>query len=192
MVMGQSLQTLYFAVLIAVGVERGLELFLSIRHARLAFARGAVEAGRGHYLPMVLTHAIFLPACAWEVIALERHLDPVLFASMGLLLSASMGLRYWAVLTLGERWNTRVIVLPETPAAAGGPYRFVRHPNYISVTAEMLLIPLMGSAWVCALVFSLVNWALLRVRIRAEEQALREHCGYDEVMGHKPSFVPGS
>ena len=190
--MGLSLQTLYFAVLIAVGVERGLELVISLRHARLAFAQGAVEAGRGHYLPMVLTHAAFLPACAWEVIALERSMNPLLFVSMGVLLLSSMALRYWAVLTLGERWNTRVIVLPQKPAAVGGPYRLVRHPNYISVTTEMLVIPLMGAAWVCAVVFSLANWALLRVRIRAEEEALREHCGYDDVMGNKPMFIPGT
>ena len=102
-----------------------------------------------------------------------------------------MGLRYWAVHTLGERWNARVIVVPGLPALADlGPYRFVRHPNYVAVIAEFLVLPLLHGAWLTALVFSLANGLLLRTRIRVEERALAEHCGYEAALGQRPRFLP--
>jgi methyltransferase len=84
----------------------------------------------------------------------------------------SQGLRWWAIRTLGSRWNTRVIIVPNLPAVTGGPYRWIRHPNYVAVVAEGAALPLIGGAWVSSLVFTLLNAALLRVRIRCENEAL--------------------
>ena len=104
-----------------------------------------------------------------------------------------MGLRYWAIATLGHRWNARIIVLPGQDAiGAVGPYRFIRHPNYVAVIAEFICLPLFHSAWFTAVLFSVANGWLLRTRIRAEEKALQDHCGYEIAQGKHPRFLPGN
>ena len=90
---------------------------------------------------------------------------------------ATQGLRWWCINTLGPRWNTRVIIVPDLPRITGGPYRFLRHPNYVVVVAEGLILPLIHSAWITALSFTLLNAWLLTVRIRCEEDALAELAG---------------
>jgi methyltransferase len=121
---------------------------------------------------MVVVHALFPIACAAEVLVLKRPFPgaPGLVA-----LTVALGaqaLRWWAIATLGWRWNTRVIVVPGAAPVTGGPYRFLRHPNYLAVVLEMLAVPLTHGAWLTALVFSALNAALLAVRIPAEERAL--------------------
>ena len=85
---------------------------------------------------------------------------------------ASQGLRWWCITTLGRRWNTRVIVVPDLPLVRSGPYRFFRHPNYVAVVVEGVALPLVHAAWVTAVVFTVANAALLRVRLRVENDAL--------------------
>jgi methyltransferase len=159
--------TVYIAFLLATGAERLAELFLSRRNARLAFARGAIEAGRDHFPFMVGLHTALLPACAIE--ALWRGQPWLVFILPAL---AAQALRWWAIATLGARWNVRVIVVPGEPLVQAGPYRFLRHPNYLAVALEMIFIPLAGGAWICAILFSFLNVFILRVRIREEERAL--------------------
>ena len=118
---------------------------------------------------MVALHTGFLAACVLEIWWLRRPLLPALAVAMLIVLGLSMALRYWAIATLGERWNTRVVVVPDEPAVAGGPYRFVRHPNYLAVVLEMVALPLVHTAWLTALVGSVLNAWLLAVRIRVEE-----------------------
>ncbi len=101
----------------------------------------------------------------------------------------AQALRYWAIATLGWRWNTRIVVVPGTAPVTAGPYRWVRHPNYVAVIAEMIALPLVHGAWLTALVFSVGNALLLRVRIRAEEQALGEP--WQHAFAGRPRFVPG-
>jgi methyltransferase len=103
---------------------------------------------------------------------------------------AAQVLRYWAIRTLGPRWNVRVIVVPGAPVVTGGPYRFLRHPNYVAVVVEGFAIPLIHGAWGTALVFSAANALLLVVRIRCEERALAAHCDYAARFGAAPRFVP--
>ena len=91
---------------------------------------------------------------------------------MLLLAAASQALRWWCITTLGPRWNTRVIVVRGLPLVDGGPYRFFRHPNYVAVVVEGFALPLVGGAWITALLFTVLNAALLRVRISTEERAL--------------------
>lgn len=181
---------LYLALIGAVAGERLVELVLSERHRRRALARGGVESGQGHYPWMVLVHTLFLIAAPAEVFLLDRPAIPALAIPMLLLVLATMGLRYWAVVTLGEHWNTRVVVVPGMTAVARGPYRFLRHPNYVAVTVEIAALALVHTAWLTALIFSLANAILLRVRIAAEERALAAHAQYEAVLGARPRFVP--
>jgi methyltransferase len=165
-------QALYLGFLGLLGLERIAELLLSLRNARKARAAGALEAGRGHYPVMVAFHTLFLFSCAAEVLLVPRSFPGALgWAALATALLAQ-ALRYWAVASLGVRWNTRVLVWPGVPPVTSGPYRFLRHPNYLAVVLEMAAVPLVYGAWVTALVFSVGNLLLLRVRIRSEEAAL--------------------
>jgi methyltransferase len=178
----------YLALLGLLVLERLAELLLSRRNARRAFARGAVELGQGHYRVMVLVHTAFLVSCAAEVVLLARPFPSPWgwVALAGALLSQA--LRYWSIFSLGDRWNTRVIVLPREPLIVKGPYRYLRHPNYLAVVVELLCVPLIHGAWLTALLFTAVNGVLLTVRIRSEEQALGP--GYAEAFADKPRFLP--
>jgi methyltransferase len=177
----------YWAFLALIALERVGELVLSRRNARRAFARGGVEVGQGHYRVMVVFHTLFLAACAVE--AGQRAFPGALgWAALAGALAAQ-ALRWWAIATLGERWNTRVIVLPGAAPVMAGPYRWVRHPNYIAVAAEMLCLPLVWGGWLTALAFSLGNALLLVIRIRAEEMALGD--SYHQAFAATPRFIPG-
>lgn len=174
-----SSEALYLAFLALLAGERLLELRLSRRNARWARARGGVEYGAAHFRLMQLLHSAFFVGCAAEVLVLQRPFVPPLgFGMTGLALLAQ-GLRYWAVSTLGRRWNVRVIVIPGEPAVTSGPYRYLRHPNYLAVVLEGFAVPLIHGAWVTALAFSVLNALVLRARVRCEEGALRMHCDYE-------------
>jgi methyltransferase len=163
---------LYTGLIALVGIERLVELRLSVRNAKWAFERGGVEYGKPHYRFMTVFHTAFLVACVAEPWLLERPF-PMPWGFVALALSvAAMLLRYWAITTLGTRWNTRVIVLPEWEPVTGGPYKIFRHPNYVAVVLELLVLPLIHGAWLTSLVFTVGNAGLLFVRIRVEEAAL--------------------
>jgi len=161
----------FSALVVLVAVQRLAELRLARRNVGRLLARGGVGGG-GHYPWMVALHAAFLVSCLAEVGFLGRPFLPVLAAlSLGVLALAS-GLRYWAVRTLGERWTTRIVVLPGAAPIATGPYRFLRHPNYLAVVLEIAALPLVHTAWATAVVFSALDGVLLAHRIRTEERAL--------------------
>jgi methyltransferase len=124
---------------------------------------------------MVALHAAFLAACPLEVWLLRRPFPGLLGPIMAMLLVAATLLRYWAIATLGERWTTRVICLRGAPPETGGPYRWMRHPNYSAVVVEMAALPLLHGAWLTAVFFSGANLLLLRRRIAVEEEALRRY-----------------
>ena len=181
-------QILYLCFLGLLGLERAGELVLSLRNARAARAAGAVEAGQGHYPVMVAFHSLFLLSCALEVTLVPRAFPGAVgWVALGVAVAAQ-GLRYWAVASLGVRWNTRVLVWPGVPPVTGGPYRFLRHPNYLAVVLEMLAVPLVHGAWITAGVFSFGNALLLRVRIRTEEQALGRT--WAEAFAGRPRLLP--
>lgn len=183
---------LYVGLVGLVALERLVELGLSTRNARRALAAGGIEAeSRGFYAAMVGVHAAFLLAAPLEAALLGRPFVPALGWPMLALVALAMALRYWAIAALGERWNTRVIVVPGRPAVTGGPYRFVRHPNYVAVIVEMFALPLVHSAWVTAIVFSAANAWLLARRIAHEEAALAAHADYAARLGDRARFVPG-
>jgi methyltransferase len=160
----------YAVLLAAVGIERVAELRLSLRHARWAFERGGVESGSRHYPPMVVLHTGLLAGCLVE--AAHRPFVPALGWPMLAVVLLAQGLRWWCIAVLGVRWNTRVIVVPGLALVTTGPYRFLRHPNYVAVVAEGIALPLVHTAWITAVVFTAANAWLLTVRIRCEERAL--------------------
>ncbi|TPG15107.1 isoprenylcysteine carboxyl methyltransferase family protein [Pedococcus bigeumensis] len=165
-------QVLFTAFVAAVGLERLAEMVVSRRHAAWAFARGAVESGRGHFPVMVLLHTALLAGGVIEVIAADRPFLPLLGYPMVALVVLAQGLRWWCIATLGPQWNTRVIVVPGAPLVGNGPYRLLRHPNYVAVVIEGAALPLVHTAYVTAVAFTVLNLLLLWVRIRVEEGAL--------------------
>jgi methyltransferase len=176
----------YLVLLVA---ERLVELVLSTRNARRILAAGGIEAGRGHYRAMVLFHAAFLAACAVEPLLWPRAWPPAVSLAALLLALLAMALRWWAVASLGGRWSTRIVVLPGAAPVVGGPYRHLRHPNYLAVVVELLAVPLLGGAVVTAVVATVGNALLLAVRIPAEERALG--AGWAEALASRPRLVPG-
>jgi methyltransferase len=162
----------YYLLILAVAVERVLELVVSRRNARWSFAHGATEFGRRHYPVMVTIHSALLLGCVLEVWVLHRPFIPWLGWPMLAVVGAAQALRWWCIATLGRRWNTRVIVQPGVALVRDGPYRFLHHPNYVAVVAEGIALPLVHTAWLTALCFTVANAALLAVRIRVENTAL--------------------
>ena len=154
-------------ILALVTLQRLGELWLSARNTRRLLARGAHEVGAAHYPLIVALHAAWLAALWW--LAPTRPID-AFWLAMFLLLEVA---RIWVVASLGPRWTTRIIILPGERLVRRGPYRFVDHPNYMVVAGEIAVLPLVFGLWWAALVFTLLNAAVLFVRIRAESQALR-------------------
>lgn len=163
----------FIVLLTAVALERVAELVVSRRHARWAFAHGGTESGAGHFPIMVALHTCLLIVPLVEVLLLDRPFIPLLGWSMLALVLASQALRWWCIRTLGRQWNTRVIVVPGLDRVTGGPYRLLPHPNYLAVVVEGLALPLVHTAWLTAVGFTILNAMLLRVRIRTENDALR-------------------
>lgn len=164
----------WFTVLVSlVALERVAELVVSRRNTAWALARGGVEHGAGHYPAMVLLHAALLAGAVGEVAVAHRPFVPLLGWPMLLLVLASQGLRWWCISTLGRQWSTRVVVVPDLERVGRGPYAVTRHPNYVAVAVEGAALPLVHSAWLTAIVFTVLNAALLTVRIRVENAALR-------------------
>jgi methyltransferase len=153
-------------ILALVTIERLGELWLANRNTKRLLAEGAQEHGAGHYPLIVALHASWLAALWW--LAPTQPIEPLWLALFFLI---EIG-RLWVLATLGERWTTRIIVLPDAPLVRRGPYRFVDHPNYLVVTAEILVLPLAFGLWRTALVFSAINAILLTVRVHSENRAL--------------------
>lgn len=163
----------WYAVLIAtVGIERLVELVVSQRNLAWSRARGGVEFGAGHYPAMVVLHIGLLVGCLAEVILLDRPFMPWLGWPMLAIVIAAQVLRWWCITTLGQQWNTRVVVVPGAPRVTGGPYRLMSHPNYVAVVIEGIALPLVHSAWITAVVFTVLNAVLLKTRIGTENAAL--------------------
>lgn len=164
-----------FTVLVAlVGMERLAELVVSKRNAAWSLARGGVETGQRHYVAMVMLHSGLLVGALVEAWVRRPDFIPALGWVMLALVLASQGLRWWCIATLGRRWNTRVIVVPGLSLVSNGPYRWFSHPNYVAVVIEGAALPLVHTAWITAVVFSLLNAALLSVRLRVENAALQQ------------------
>ena len=158
---------LNIAILALVTLQRLGELWLSNRNTTRLLAKGAREHSPGHYPLIVAVHALWLAALWW--LAPSQPIDRFWLAMLVPIEVA----RIWVLASLGPRWTTRIIVLPDQPLVRRGPYRFVNHPNYVVVVAEIVVLPLVFGLWQVALAFTLLNAAVLTVRIRAENGAIR-------------------
>lgn len=167
---------LYIAFILLTGGERIYELFVSRRNAAAAFARGGAEYGQRHFPWMVALHTGLLLACIAEVVLLGRPFIPLLgWPMLALALLCQVG-RYWVIRSLGEQWNTRVIVVPGAGRITErGLYRVFTHPNYVIVAVEGIALPLIHTAWITAIAFTVLNAVLLLgFRIPTEDRALKQ------------------
>lgn len=154
-------------LVLVVGLLRVAELAHARRNTRRLLAQGGRELGAGHYPLLVALHAAWLIAI---FVAIPASTPPAL--PFALLFGALLAARAWTIWSLGPYWTTRVITLPDAPLVRRGPYRYLRHPNYLIVAGEIAVLPLIFGAWRLALVFSAINAALLWHRMRIEDQAL--------------------
>lgn len=157
------------AILALVAVQRVAELAWSRRNTGRLLARGGIEHGRGHYPLLVVVHAAwFLAMLIW--IPRDAGIDVWMLGTYAVL----QGLRVWTMISLGEYWTTRIVSVPDAPLVRRGPYRFLRHPNYIVVMGEIVVLPLVfGALWIAA-VFAVANGTVLAWRIAVEEAALKD------------------
>ena len=156
-----------------VALQRLLELVLARANERKARALGAVERGQGHYPFVVALHILWLVSTLVEGLLRGPDFPAYWLVPLALFLLVQP-LRYWAILSLGENWNTRILVVPGANLVRRGPYRYLSHPNYVVVVVEILAFPLTFGAWITALVFTVLNAAVLSLRIREENRALAE------------------
>jgi methyltransferase len=154
-------------ILALVTAQRGAELLLARRHTKALMARGAIEVAPAHYPLVVAVHASWL-ILLWAFGHDHPINPPALLAYLAL-----QGLRIWVMSSLGKRWTTRIIVLPNAPLVAAGPYRYLRHPNYTVVVGEIAVLPLVLYLPWLAVLFTALNALVLFIRIRAENSALK-------------------
>ncbi|MFF1839636.1 isoprenylcysteine carboxyl methyltransferase family protein [Streptomyces sp. NPDC058231] len=163
---------LYTVLILLVAVERLAELVTARRNAVWSRRHAGREYGRGHYPVMVVLHTALLAGCLAETWAGGRPFLPALGVPMLVLVLGAQALRWWCITTLGPRWNTRVIVVPDLPLVTAGPYRWLSHPNYAAVIVEGFALPLVHTNWLTATGFTLLNLPLLATRLRCENTAL--------------------
>lgn len=159
-------------LIILVAIERIVELVVSKRNLAWSREHGGIEFSFGHYPFMVILHISLLVGSLLEIYFSKPKLIPALAWTMFILVIASQILRWWCVITLGKRWNTRIVVVPNLARVTSGPYKYLDHPNYIAVVIEGFALPMVGFSWITAAIFTALNIPLLIVRIRAENQAL--------------------
>jgi methyltransferase len=181
---------IYTLFLAAVGLGRLVEMGISRRHQRDLAARGATKVAEPHFRWMVLLHGGVLAAAALEVWLLARPFIPGLAAPMLALFVLSNVLRWWVIRTMAGHWNVQVIDSLELGVVTDGPFRWIRHPNYLAVFVELLTVPLIHTAWLTALLGSLAHIWVLRQRLAVEETVLLANSDYRAAMGHKPRFLP--
>jgi methyltransferase len=181
----------YLALLLAVALLRLVELRISKRHQASMVSRGAAKVNEPRFRWMVVLHTVVLLGAALEVVFLHRPFLPILATVMFLIFLAANAMRWWVIRTLGEHWNVQVMDSTRLGVVTTGPFRFVRHPNYAAVFAEMLALPLIHTAWITAIAGSLAHIAVLAQRLSTEERVLFANPDYRAAMSGKPRFLPG-
>jgi len=187
--MGMS-RVAYIVLLSAVGLGRLIEIRISRRNQRRLAARGAAKVPERHFRWMVLLHLGVLVSAGLEVVVLQRPFIPDLALAMGLLFVLANLLRWWVMATLSEHWNVQVMDSARLGVIARGPYRWIRHPNYVAVFAELIALPLIYSAWLTALWGGIAHTWVLSRRLAVEEKVLLADPAYVATMASKPRFLP--
>lgn len=158
----------FYVFLGFVILQRLSELIVARRNETWSRSQGGIEYGRAHYPFMILLHTAFIISIPIEYLIRGGEFQWVLF----FLFLVCIALKIWVIASLGKYWNTKIIRIPHTKLVANGPYKYFKHPNYFIVVCEIILIPLVFQLWFTAIIFSLLNVWMLKVRIRAEEKAL--------------------
>jgi methyltransferase len=178
----------YFFIIVIVG-QRIIELVIAKRNEKWMKGQGAVEFGKGHYPYIVLMHAMFFISLFSEVFFGSKALSP-LWPWLLAVFVLTQAVRVWALASLGKYWNTKIIVLPNANIIKKGPYQLIQHPNYLVVTIELIIIPMMFEAYATSILFTLLNVVILSIRIPAEEKALKQLTEYEGTLGDRNRFVP--
>jgi methyltransferase len=182
---------LYWVLIAAIAAARLIELRISRRRQRAMIDRGVPRVREPHFRAMVLLHTAILLGAGLEATLTRRPPVPLLSALGLLAIAGATALRLWVIATLGPHWNVQVMDSLSLGVVTGGPFRFVRHPNYLAVFTELTALPLIHSAWLTAALGTAAHVWVLYHRIRAEEAALFAHPAYRQQMGGKPRFLPG-
>lgn len=168
---------IFYLFLFVLILQRLAELYLAHQNSQKVIALGAKEYGSSHYPWIVLLHTTFLCSLIWECSQQKYIVSEYWRFGVVLLIFAEV-LRYWAIYSLGFLWNTRILVVPNMNLVRTGPYRYWKHPNYLAVILEFVAIPLIWDAWRTMFFFSLLNFILLSIRVRCEEQSLKIAAGH--------------
>jgi methyltransferase len=188
--MGLSV-ALFEGLLAVVGLTRVAELAISRRHQQRLARRHVLPRWEPHYRWMVALHVVVIAGAAIEVPALKRPFVPIVAACAAVLFLCGIALRWWAIRTLGEHWNVQVMDSAPLGVVVAGPFRWIRHPNYLGVFLELAALPMIHGAYIAALVAVLGNIWVLRQRLLVEEPMLASHPEYQHAMRGKARFVPG-
>ncbi|MEH7441628.1 isoprenylcysteine carboxylmethyltransferase family protein [Bacillus sp. JJ1122] len=179
----------FFVFIGFIILQRLTELVIAKRNEKWMKVKGAIEFGRGHYPAMILIHTSFFIFFIFEVIYFHKNLSlywPILLP----LFLFTQVMRMWALTSLGKFWNTKIIILPGAEIVKKGPYKIIKHPNYLIVTLELIIIPLIFNAFFTLALFTFLNIVILSIRIPAEERALSELTKYESEFGKHGRFVP--
>ncbi|MFZ3590926.1 isoprenylcysteine carboxyl methyltransferase family protein [Bacillus sp. DJP31] len=180
---------IFYLVFTLIILQRLCELKVASKNERWMKEKGGYEVGEEHYSLMVLMHSAFFITLLLEVLILDKELTSF-WPFLAILFLVTQAMRVWALLSLGKYWNTKIIVLPNTTIVKKGPYKYLRHPNYVIVIVEILLIPLLFQAYWTAAIFSILNAWMLSVRIPLEEKALMAETDYQEKFAKISRFSP--
>jgi len=180
----------YLALLLLVGLGRLVELRISRHNQRQLTQQGVQKISEPHFRWMVMLHTGVLAGAAAEVLLLRRPFLPWLAAAMAALFVLANLLRWWVIRTLAAHWNVQVMASSQLGVVTSGPYRWIRHPNYVAVAVELFALPMIHTAWVTALAGSVANFEILRRRLQVEEAVLMANPAYRTSMGSKPRFLP--
>ncbi|WP_432352525.1 isoprenylcysteine carboxyl methyltransferase family protein [Sporosarcina sp. A2] len=171
---------MFFWIVISIVIlQRLVELVIAKRNEKRMLAQGAYEVGARHYPAIVLLHTAFFVSLLLEVLVRKPDLSPIWGVLLTIFLLTQV-LRVWCLTSLGKYWNTKIIILPGADVVMKGPYKFIRHPNYVIVATEILVLPMIYGAYITAILFTLLNAWMMSVRIPQEEQALKDATNYKE------------
>ncbi|WP_328589276.1 isoprenylcysteine carboxyl methyltransferase family protein [Litchfieldia alkalitelluris] len=181
---------IYFVLFVLYLVtQRMIELYIAHRNESWMKKKGAYEIGGGHYKYIVAIHTLFFVVYFFEVFIKGVQISSAFKVILCFFVLTQL-LRLWVIKSLGKYWNTKIIILPNEEIVKKGPYKYLRHPNYVIVALELVLIPLLYNAYITAVVFTLLNIFVLSIRIPTEERALSSLTNYKDHFSEKNRFVP--
>ncbi|KKI88721.1 hypothetical protein WQ54_29870 [Bacillus sp. SA1-12] len=178
--------TFLFSLLI---LQRITEMVIAKRNEKWMLKQGGIEHGSEHYPYIVTLHILFFISLLLEVIILKKVVSNIWYILLPII-ALSQLIRYWAIYSLGSFWNTKIIILPKVHVVSKGPYKYMKHPNYVVVAVEILIIPLLFQAYMTATLFTLLNLAMMSIRIPTEEKALEKYTNYEKAFQLKTRFIP--